>query len=185
MRTWMVLPALVLLSFGVLRAGAQALTADEQSFIDKHISEIVKTKVTRLTDAAVTKVFSTPFYKLQVIIDDGDGGTETSDRIVARNATQLLNVSAPGTDTDVPQMLKMLDPKFKLAADADATVLQQALDVLYPPMGSDDKKAVKFTHAGNQWTFIRGTFFESKKGYVFTTGADGTITGVKFMLKLP
>ena len=185
MRKWMVVPALMLLSFGAPRAGAQALTADEKAFVTQHVSDIVTTEITRLGDAALAKVFAVPFYKVKMIIKDDEGGTETSEFIAARVGAQLINVTAPSTDGDLPKFLKMIDPKFKLAADADATALQQTLDVLYPPFNDEDKKTVKFTHGGNQWTFVRGTFFDSKKGYVFTTGADGTITGVKYLLKLP
>lgn len=177
--------ALVLATFGTLRAGAQTLPADEQAFIDKHMTDIVTTETTRLSDAAIIKVFAVPLYKVKMVIKDDSGGTETSEFIAARLDAKLINVTAPSTDGDVPQMLKMLDPKFKLAADADATALQQALDVLYPPFGDEDKKAVKFTHTGNQWTFIRGKFFDAQKGYIITTNADGTISGVKFLLKLP
>jgi cellulose synthase/poly-beta-1,6-N-acetylglucosamine synthase-like glycosyltransferase len=185
MRKFIPVVALLLATFGALRAGAQTLTADEKAFMDQHLSDIVTTEITRLNDAALAKVFAVPFYSVKMIIKEDDGGEGYTSFTAARVGTQLVNVTAPGTDGDLPKFLKMIDPKFKLAADADATVVQQALDALYPPFSDSDKKEVKFTHTGNQWMFVRGKFFDDKKGYVFTTGADGTITAVKYLLKLP
>jgi hypothetical protein len=79
----------------------------------------------------------------------------------------------------------MLHPDFRLRTAADATTLQQALDVAYPIVMDRDKKTKTFRHAGHQWIFVRGEFFDSKSGYIFETDASGAITSVKYQLKLP
>jgi len=48
-----------------------------------------------------------------------------------------------------------------------------------------DKKAVAFHHTGNEWTFVRGKFFDSLMGFVITTDAKGKLTAIKYVLKLP
>jgi hypothetical protein len=166
-------------------AHAQALTPDEQSFIDKHLPEFISTKVTRIADPALAKVFAAPFYKVEIAIKDNDGNSQLSDLTVARVGDKLVNVSSPSTDGDQKNLVAMLSPQFKLKSNADAAALQKALDLLFPPFNDEEKKAVKFSHKGADWTFIRGTFFEDKKGYIFTTKPDGAVASAKFMLKLP
>ena len=56
MRKFIPVVALLLATFGALRAGAQTLTADEKAFMDQHLSDIVTTEITRLNDAALAKV---------------------------------------------------------------------------------------------------------------------------------
>jgi hypothetical protein len=163
---------------------AQVLTSEERAFFDQHISELVKVEPTRVVDPAVQKVFAAPFYEVTTTIHEGDG-TNTLKLIVARLGSQLVSVTRPSTDADLPDFLTMLNPGFKLATEDDARTLQQALDVAYPIIGSGDKKAETNRRAGNEWIFVRGIFFDKKMGYVFQTDPSGRIVSVKYSLKLP
>ena len=165
-------------------ARAAGLPAEEQAFFDKHISEIVQLEPTKLNDAAFLKVFATPFYSVKVLIKEADS-EQTSTLIVARVDGKLVSVGRPSSDADLPDFAKMLNPDFKLKTDADAKLLQQALDAAYPIIGDSDKKAESFRHAGGQWILVRGVFFDDKLGYIFEVDASGTIKSVKFTLKLP
>jgi hypothetical protein len=179
--------SIVLVAFSLLAstALAQSLPAEEQAFIDKHVTEIFSVSAKRLSDPAVTKAFSVPIYLLTLTINAGDGGTGTQEQIAARIDDKLVPVARPGTDGDCPAIQKMLNPDFTLSADANAKLLQTALDTLYPPMMSSDKKAVAFRHTGRDWIFVRGIFFDKPMGFVFTTDDKGKITAVKYLLKLP
>lgn len=173
--------------FGAIVGGAwgRALSGDEQAFFDKHVSDVVKIDSTRMSDPAVVKVFGVPIYSVNVILDLGDGSTQGNPLVVARVDEKLVSVSRPGTDSDCPNIQKMFSPSFKLTSDDDAKSVQQAMDVVYPILGDSDKAAEKFTHGSNQWTFVRGKFFDKLMGFVVTTDAGGTVTGVKYVLKLP
>lgn len=164
---------------------AQALTADEKAFFDKHLAEVVTVTPKRLADAAVIKVFATPIYEIAVTVKDGDGGTSDQKQLAARVDDKLVGVTRPGSDGDCPAIQKMFNPSFALLTDDDAKTLQTALDLLYPTYSDDDKKAVSFHHTGTEWTFVRGNFFDKKMGFVLTTDAKGKVTGVKYILKLP
>jgi hypothetical protein len=161
------------------------LPADEKAFLDQHFSDVIKIEPVRLSDPAVVKVFATPFYKLQVDIYDGEGGTSGNSVIVARRDDKLVAISRPSTDGDCPAIQKMFRPDFRLKNDDDARVLQAAFDAVFPIIGSSDQKAATFKHAGHQWIFVRGEFFEAKMGFVVTTDNSNAVTGVKFVLKLP
>jgi hypothetical protein len=78
----------------------------------------------------------------------------------------------------------MFRPGFTLTNDDVAETLQRALDIVYP-LNGQDKRLETFRHKGNEWTFVRGKFFDSMMGFVLTTDATGAVTGVKYVLKLP
>ncbi len=163
---------------------ASDLTPDEQAFFDKHTSDVIRLETQRLDAPAIVKVFSSPFYAVKVVLKVADGEL-SNDLIVARIGDNLVSVSRPGSDGDLPDLQKMLNPDFKLRTDADATTLQQALDAAYPILMDSDKKTKAFRRAGHSWIFVRGKFFDSKSGYIFETDASGAITSVKYQLKLP
>ncbi len=167
------------------RAWGGDLPANEQAFFEKHFSDVVKIDPVRVSDPAVIKVFATPFYTLNLSIDDGQGGTNQSSVVVARQDDRLVSVSRPGTDGDHPEILQMLRPDFRLKNDSDARVFQAALDAIYPIIGSSDQKAKVFKHAGQQWKFVRGDFFEAKMGFLLTTDKSGAVSSVKYVMKLP
>ena len=167
------------------RAWGAELTADEKAFLDQHVSDLVKIEYARLSDPAVVKVFATAFYTLNVDIDVGDGGTSANSAIVARQDDKLVSIHRPSTDGDCPAILQMIRPDFRLKTDNDARVVQAALDAVFPIIGSSDQKAKNFKHAGHQWKFIRGEFFDAKMGFLVTTDNSGAVTGVQFVLKLP
>jgi hypothetical protein len=167
------------------RAWGAELTADEKAFLDQHVPDVVKTEYVRLSDPAVIKAFATPFYTVNIDISDGDGGTSHNSVLVARRDDKLVGITRPSTDGDCPAIQKMFRPDFRLKNDEDARVLQAALDAVFPIIGSSDQKAKTFKHAGPQWIFVRGEFFDAKMGFVVTTDNSGAVTGVKFVLKLP
>ena len=167
-----------------LLLSAGELTPDEQAFFDQHKSDFVRFEAQKLEALAVETVFAVPFYTVKVILTASDGEPTTT-FTVARVGDGFVSILRPDSDADLPEFLKLLSPEFKLRTDANARALQEALDVLYPPMMQSDKKLISFRHAGNSWIFVRGEFIENKLGYIFTTGPDGEIKTVKFQLRLP
>ena len=167
-----------------VQSAAQTLTPEERGFFDQHIGTIVQIEPKRLVDPAVQKVFAAPFYEVTVTIHEKEG-TNTNRLIAARVGSELVNMTAPSSDADLPDLAKMMNPAFRLASPADAQTLQQALDAAYPIIGSENQKAATSRHVGNQWIFVRGVFFDNKSGFIFETDAKGAITAVKYSLKLP
>ena len=160
------------------------LTPEEQSFFAKHTPDLVRFETQKLDDPAFVNVFSAPFYTVKVVLKYADG-EQSSDLVAARVGDNLVSVSRPSSDADLPDFQKMLNPDLKLRTDGDAKKLQQALDAAYPIISDSDKKSETFRHTGHTWTFVRGDFFDSKLGYIFETDAGGTIKSIKFQLKLP
>lgn len=185
LRIWGVaLAAALVVTSNPARAGG--VSADEQKFIDAHIGNIVKVEPTKLTDPSLGRVFSAAFYKVEVKVTQG-GATQSMDVTVARVGDELVEVSRPSTTEDVPALKKMINPAFSLKTEKDAKEVEAALDVLYPisKFGDKDAKGKAIKHNGNDWVFVRGAFFDHHLGFVFTTDAKGSVTGVKFSLELP
>ncbi len=164
-------------------AVGQNTPQDEVAFVRSHMDQIVQLQPERLGDAAVTSVFAPAIYRVKIIINDPNGNPTTS-VLVARSGNTIVPVSQPGEERDCPEIHKLLRPTFRLNGDAAAATVQSALDAVFPIFGPDaDVKAIR--HTGNQWTFVRGKFFENATGFVLTTDATGRITGVRWALKLP
>jgi hypothetical protein len=184
-----VIPACLLIAVGMLLAATPAARADDLSpedkaFFDKHATDIVRLEPGKVTDPTFVHVFALPVFHVKVVIKQGDGDG-SMDLVVAKMDDKLVSVSRPGTDSDLPDFPKMISPSFALKSDADAKDMQAAMDLIYPLITDDEKKAEAFHHEGNKWTFIRGPFFNNKMGFVFETDASGKITSAKYSLKLP
>jgi hypothetical protein len=169
---------------GATQSAAQTLAPAERAFFDEHISELVQIQPRRLADPAMPRVFAAPFYEVTITVHEGDS-TGTTKFIVARAGSRLVSVRPPSGDADLPDLPKMMNPGFRLTSADDARVLQQALDVAYPIVGSGDKKAEANRRVGNRWIFVRGVFFGKDMGFIFETDANGAIVAVKYSLKLP
>ena len=167
-----------------LAARAQDATPQDQAFFDKQIGKLVKLEPHPLTGDALAKIFTAKFFKVNVSIGADRGGTTL---VVARSGDNLIEVSTPGTDADMPDLKALLKPDFKLKADADGKTFQAALDLLYPideRFDKEDLKAKAVRHADTEWTFIRGKFFDHFKGLVVKTDATGAITNIKYSLDI-
>lgn len=170
------------LAFVAAGALAQSTTPADQKFFDEHMGELVKLEPAPLDNPELSKVFSARFYEVNVIVA-GSG----QKILVARQGNDLVDLTKPSTTAPMPGLRKLLDPGFRLKSDGDAHRLQDALDILYPvdsSFGDEDARAKTIRHAGDEWTFVRGKFFEHFKGFVFTTSADGVVTDVKYSLDI-
>jgi hypothetical protein len=172
-------------AIALLGAAPSSRADDAKAFIDQHLSDVVKIESHQIDAPAVTKVFGTPIYTMTVNIFDGEGSSQSSSLVVAKTDTKLLPLLRPGTDGDYPAIQKLFNPRFKLAGDTDAATVQEALDLVFPFFTDQEKAARAFRHSGNRWTFVRGTAFDKKMGFVLTTDGSGAIIGVKYVLELP
>ena len=171
------------LAFSGTSAAAQTVPQDELAYIRAHMDQLVQLNPLRLDDAAVRAVFAAPIYLVRIIINDPNGNPTTS-LMVARSGDSLVAISQPSEEGDCPDIHKLLKPGFKLTSAAAAATVQSALDAVFPVSGPDaEARAIR--HTGNEWTFVRGKFFDNGMGFVMRTDATGRITGVRWSLKLP
>ncbi len=163
---------------------SQKLPPAEQAFLDQHMKEVVTTQATRVTNPDVAAVFAVPIYSVRVEIKE-DEGSSLQTILVARVGERLVGIFRPSGERECPEIHKLIRPDFKLSGDAAAATFQRALDAVYPIGGGPDESVKAVRHQGTEWTFVRGSFFENKMGFVLTTNAAGRIVSVKYALKLP
>lgn len=182
------LMAVVALLTGSLLSSSRAedLTPAEREFFEKNIGKLIKLEPKPIDEAVVKKVFAGKLYKVNVSL------TEFSfQMVVMREGDKLIKMDNPTTNKAMPELKSMLDPKFKLLSDADAKDLEAAIDQIFPVtdldfgFNKDDLKLKAIRHNKNEWTLIRGKFFDDLKGFVFVTDADGAIKEVKHSLRVP
>jgi hypothetical protein len=157
---------------------------DGADFIKQHISDVVKIDAVPSADPAVLSTFGSSIYTVTVGISDGES-MQTNTLIVVRSGDNVVPLARPGTDGDYPKILKMLNPSLRLTSDSDLKTVQMAFDFVFPIVGMQDMAARDYKHVGNQWTLVRGLFFDKKMGFVLTTDASGAVTDLKYVLKLP
>jgi hypothetical protein len=183
MRSTLTIVALCLGMVAQVGRAAEA-TAEEKAFFEKNMGKLIKLEPTPMTGDALGKVFTAKFYLVKMSI--GEEGALTT-LVVARSGNNLAQVTTPGTTAEVPALKALVKPGFKLKADADGKTFESALDLLYPIDERFDKEDMKLkavTHAGTEWTFVRGKFFDDLKGWVVKTDASGTITSIGYSLNI-
>jgi hypothetical protein len=176
--------AIASIAAGLLCAAPPARGDNGADFVKQHMSDVVKIDATALSDPAVVATFGNPIYNVTIGISDGES-MQANTLIVTRVGDHVVPLSRPGTDGDYPKILKMLNPSLRLTSDGDLKTVQNAFDLVYPIVGTQDQSAKDCIHAGNQWTLIRGVFFDKKMGFVLTTDGSGAVTDLKYVLKLP
>ena len=165
-------------------ARGQGSAENDRVFFERHISSLVKVEPQAIPAAAeIGKVFSGTFFTVDVTLGDN------SEKVIAvRSGDELVQVAKPSTTAKMPELTKLVKPEFKLAGEADAKAFEVALDAIYPidaTFNKDDLKVKAIKQKGDEWTFIRGKFFEHFKGFVVTTKADGTISEITYSLDIP
>ncbi len=178
------LPAAILsILLLALAARAADVSPQDKAFFEKNYSKLVKIEPHPLASDALGKVFAAAFFSVDITFSGSNYKL-----VAARAGDDLKEVTLPSTDADMPDLKAIVKPAFKIAADADAKTFEAALDLLYPinpDFGPDDLKAKTIKHAGDEWTFVRGKFFDHFKGFVIKTNPDGTIAGIRYSLQIP
>jgi len=81
----------------------------------------------------------------------------------------------------MPKLKSAIRKDFRLKSQKDAELLQQALDSVCKITSSSDKRTKAIIHKGDEWIFVRGTFFKKIKGFIFKV-SNGVITEIKYSL---
>jgi len=80
-----------------------------------------------------------------------------------------------------PVVIEDMNPSFTLSGDKQASLFEQALDVLL-----DDNAPEKYhTGQGNTWLFIRQEWFGEGMGFIVRTHEQGEILSVEYSYSIP
>jgi hypothetical protein len=176
----------LLLALLVSATGLTAVKgADGIKEIEKQIKDnILKNttvKASLLKDKTLSKCYAAEFYNVEVSAPS-DYGTQKSKTVYAKTPDGITNITQPGTDAPLPELLKLVNPAFKIKTEKDALILLSTLSKIFPRLNIEEKPRV--IKKGNAWQLVTGNFFKHYSGFEVETDASGKITQFSRALKL-
>jgi len=159
---------------------AQELTQKEISGIDAYINKKISFDRKRVESTILPKVFEAVFYDVKINYHFTDGKSFKTIMLV-KGKSGIVEIEECSSTGGMPALQSIIKKDFKIKSDADSLLFEEALDVLYPLGGFDKKKKERYK-IGNDWYFIRGTFFSNKKGFIVSVNEKGNITKIKYDL---
>jgi hypothetical protein len=179
--------AILILGLAVItsQAFAEPMSDAERNAVRAAALELVESTPKRIDSEAIQQTFTAKFYDVELKIAQGPGSWQNVTLRLARSGDAYQSVGLPSTDAKMPELAKLMHPRFRLSDQDQAQVLQTALDEIYPvsTFGSE-KPPREIRQSGTTWEFIRGKFFKDYKGFVVTTTEEGMITGIAYSLSI-
>jgi hypothetical protein len=105
---------------------------------------------------------------------------------VARIGDRVVLLEDTTTTRPMPVFFSTIKKDFRITKDEDAALFENTLDRLFPVggFGGDDSKHKEIRRTKESVTFVRGAFFDKRKGFILTLAADGSVTGVTYSLDI-
>jgi len=159
--------------------------ADDLKEIEKQIKDdILKNttvKASLLENKTLSKCYAAEFYYV-VVSAPSDYGTQKSKTVYGKTSDGMTKITQPGTDAPLPELLKLVNPAFKIKTEKDALLLLSTISKIFPRLSIEEKPRVM--KKGNAWQLVTGTFFKNYSGFEVETDASGKITQFSRALKL-
>ncbi|MDD4673096.1 MAG: hypothetical protein PHI03_09180 [Bacteroidales bacterium] len=76
---------------------------------------------------------------------------------------------------------QIANAQITLVTNDDALLLEELLDEIIP---AKDEEVKSFYKEGDNWLFVRDTFFNDKSGYAVEVDTNGKIAAISYKLKL-
>lgn len=165
---------------------AEKTAEENQKLIETFVRSNVYAQPKVLAKDVIGKVFEGDFYETKVKISytPGSSSSSTESGINVHDGEVTKVAECCSNHQEFPTLLSLVKKDFLLKDEKAAKQFEAALDLLYPPR-EKDRKEVKHMQEGEQWIFIRGTFFDDAKAFAVTTDPDGTVTNIEFKLPYP
>jgi len=176
--------------------GAPLASAQDKVSIEEHVkADIAKRtsiNASPIQDVGILTCFAFEAYDVEIKTKQHDHSYVTTNEVHIKTNTgmQKIPYRRPGEDVEIPEMLPLIKPGFKLMTQADGVAMLSALKALYKRTRSsfsdDDDKEPEFVQKGTTWYFIMDQSYFSGKldGFVFVTDSVGKITKVSYSLNI-
>ena len=174
--------SLIALMF-IVNIFAQTIAPDGQILIESFVKNNIDFQLANVDQAAVSKVFSGTFFKINIgFIEPGSGvSTCGSDNYINVNGSEVNMIEPVHMDLECPVLMSLIRKDFLIKDENAAKLFESALNVLYP-IEEDEIQNVKHLHRDSQWIFLRGKFFDDFTAFIVTTGPNGAVTKVELEL---
>lgn len=169
-------------SFSLLNINAQETKDNDKILIDNFIKSISIVEKEEIVSDTLAKVFSGKFY-LAYMAFNVDGGTAScSDyRLVIKDG-KLTELEILSSKKKLDILYSFLQDNFQIKNENDAKIFETALDKIYP-LGWSEAEAKERMKIDNKWYFIRGKFFDTKKGFIITLDQNSRISQIDYDLE--
>lgn len=155
--------------------------ANEGAIVDNYIKSNLIIKKNKIVSDTLARVFTGNFYRLSIAFTGGGIESNCSENVVVIKDGKLIELDNR-LDSMKP-LLSVLRKDFLLKSDADGKVVEICLKKLFPISDFADPKDIYRTRNGNKWYYIRGTFMDSKSGYIITTDKNFRITNIAYEME--
>jgi hypothetical protein len=174
---------LVLCSIPFLGAGGQAIPENDNRLMDSFINSKTTIEKVKMESDTLKKVFRGSFYEITPFFEHINGSSSCGSYKIVINNGVSNEIEATDETKPMSILFSLLQPGFTIRNETDAKIFEVALDHLYPLSWSDKAEDKKHQKINNKWLFLRGDFFESKKGFVVTLDQSSKITSIDFDLE--
>ena len=141
-------------------------------------------RVQPLKDKVLETLFTAQFYRFDIRKRQTGRNTEKSEGLtMAKVDQQYIYLEQPTDSQFLPEFQRLFKKSFQIKTMEDARLIEAALNILYPITNQYAYSSLKDTtirKQGDQWFFIRDTFFRKLKGFIFKTDSDGNILTVSY-----
>jgi|WetSurMetagenome_2_1015567.scaffolds.fasta_scaffold114492_2 hypothetical protein len=173
---------IIILSFLSVNLSGQEIPEKDNSLLDNFIKSRVCIEKERLDPDTLAKVFYGTFYKVNAGYAFIDPNQMTS------SSNEIFNIKdgkisvLESTNDNMLSLLSLVRKDFYLKTAINAKVFETCLDKIYP-MSEFDTQLKAHLKIANKWYFIRGTFFDSKSGYIVTLDPNSKITNISYSME--
>jgi hypothetical protein len=175
-----VLLFITILSCLVLNLNGQGSSGKDDLTVDNYLKSRTIVEKQKIISDTLAKVFNGTFYIGKTGYSSSEGDTWCSSSIIVVNAGKLIEFDSR-TDSILP-LLSLVKKEFIVKGANEAKIIETCLKLLYPPSEFSDEKHERIK-IGNNWFFIRGTFFESKSGYIVSLDKSLRISNIAYSLR--
>jgi hypothetical protein len=155
---------------------SQDLSQKDNNTIDNLFRPNLVIKKEKIVSDTLGMVFKGTFYMVHPEIKLQD----EEDAFSCRSMINVLEgVVFDRIDTGLFLFVK---DNFYLKTEKDVLIFEGAIDKLYPIGDPEDLQFKEHMKTGDTWYFIRGKFFDSKKGLKVTIDKNAKITGIVYDL---
>jgi len=174
---------LVICVISLAKINAQDIPPADNMLIDKYIGSVLSIDKVKIASDTLAKVFVGAFYEFSPIVTMAYGVAACGTyKVLIMNGQLSLMEEATSTKR-LDNLMALVRKDFSIKNEGDAKVFQTALDKLFPIVWDGDLKDKTFFKKDGKWYFIRGEFFDNKKGFVITLDANAKISAIDFDLE--
>jgi len=179
-----ILTGLVFLAMLALPVQTHA-ASDGVDPIKEAVLKMYDVSYVQIQSPIITKIYQASFYDVTVNLKRGES-VETGKLIVARNGDKVLLLEDRSTTQKMPLFFATIKKDFRIKSDEDAALFENTLDRIFPDedIMKKDRNYREIRRTDRTVTFIRGAFFENRKGFILNLGNDGNITGITYSLDI-